>query len=85
MQYYFETIFPRIPKPVHDEWLPPCVAWVCLQKQSVTEGRVVLTEEALMNLTGDQLLSKHHCPLPLVSGRQTEQQLGRKAEGWALA
>lgn len=21
MQYYFETIFPRIPKPLHDEWL----------------------------------------------------------------
>ena len=21
MQYYFETIFPRIPKPVHDDWL----------------------------------------------------------------
>lgn len=21
MQYYFETIFPRIPKPVNDEWI----------------------------------------------------------------
>ena len=21
VQYYFETIFPRIPKPVNDEWM----------------------------------------------------------------